>query len=102
MYSYTCLLHVCQTVHIINMQVLSESVAKALPLVVGDEARETARFVEMFDKFFDVLNVSNFTSGIKQRKPFQKPYLNSDDERLEVHVHFIVLCCAGMLITNVF
>ena len=65
-------------------QVLSESVAKALPLVVGEKASETARFAEMFDKFFDALNVSNFSSGIRHRKPFQKPYLGSDDERIQV------------------
>jgi len=36
-------------------------VAKALPLVVGDEAEETAKFASTFDSFFDILNVSNFT-----------------------------------------
>ena len=71
------------------LQVLSESVAKALPIVLGKTATETARFVETFDKFFDALNVSNFTSGIRSRKPFQRPYINSDDERIEV----CTLCC---------
>ena len=51
-------------------QVLSDSVAKARPLVVGDEASETAKFVSLFDNFFDILNVSNFTSGTRNRKPF--------------------------------
>ena len=54
---------------------LSESVAKALPLVVGQRASETARFVLMFDRFFDMLNVSNFTNGTRSRKPFLHPYL---------------------------
>ena len=44
---------------------LSESVAKALLLVVGDEATETAEFVSKFDSFFDILNVSNFTNGTR-------------------------------------
>ena len=33
-------------------------------LVVGKEANETARFAQLFDKFFfDIINVSNLTSG---------------------------------------
>ena len=35
------------------IQVLSESVSKALQLTGGDEAVETARFVSMMDKLFD-------------------------------------------------
>ena len=34
------------------------NVANALTLVVGDEASETAKFVSMFDSFFDILNWS--------------------------------------------
>jgi hypothetical protein len=30
--------------------------------------------VEMMEKFFDVLSVSNFTEGKHKRKPFQNPY----------------------------
>ena len=63
---------------------LSESVAKALPLVVGDEAAETAEFVSKFDSFFDILNVSNFTNGTRNRKPFQHPYRHASDPRLKV------------------
>ncbi len=66
---------------------LSESVAKALPLVVGPAATETARFVSMFDKFFDMLNVSNFKNGTRYRKPFLHPYRGKDDKRLKVCVH---------------
>ena len=63
---------------------LSESVAKALLLVVGDEATETVEFVSKFDSFFDILNVSNFTNGTRYRKPFQHPYRHGSDPRLKV------------------
>lgn len=63
---------------------LSESVARALPLVVGNEATETAEFVSKFDSFFDALNVSNFTNGTRYRKPFQHPYRYACDQRLKV------------------
>ena len=48
---------------IIVQQVLNESVSKALVLTGGQEAQETAKFVALMDKFFDILNVSNFTNG---------------------------------------
>lgn len=63
---------------------LSESVSKALTLVGGQDAQETARFVSMFDKFFDCLNVSSFEKGNKSRKPFQQPYRSASDPRLKV------------------
>ena len=58
--------------------------SKALVLVVGPEAQATAEFVQMFDKFFDILNVSNFTNGTYHRKPFKHPYRSGDDVRLTV------------------
>ena len=39
---------------------MSESVAKALTLTGGPEVEGTAEFVDIFDKYFDILNVSNF------------------------------------------
>lgn len=54
-------------------QLLSNSVAKALPLVLR-EASETALFAWMFNKFFDLLNVSNFTDGTRYRNPDLHPY----------------------------
>lgn len=63
---------------------MSETVSNALVLVGGDEAIETAKFVSMFDNFFDLLNVQNFTTGARSRKPFQHPYRSSDDFRLAV------------------
>lgn len=67
------------------VQVLSESVSKALTLTGGEEARETSRLVDYMDKFFDALNVSNYTKGVHKRKPFQLPYTTSEDKCLEVY-----------------
>ena len=63
---------------ITNLQVLSESISKALQLTGGDEAVKTARFVNMMDKFFDALNVHNYTHE------FQMPCTTSKDKRVKV------------------
>ena len=42
---------------------LSKTVAIALRENGGDEVAATATFVEMFDHFFDCLNVNNLSSG---------------------------------------
>ena len=44
-------------------QVLSDSVSKALLLTGGEEAKQKAKFCDMFNKSFDCLNVSNFNDG---------------------------------------
>ena len=77
MYIYMCM----------YMQVLSESVSKALRLTGGKEVSETARFVSMVDRFFDCLNVNNFTTGKFKRKVYQDPYRSAQDFRLKVKVH---------------
>ena len=66
------------------MQVLSETISKALQLTGGPEATETVRFISMFDKFFDCVNVANLTSGRFKRKVFQQPYRSGEDFRLKV------------------
>ena len=48
---------------------------------------ETVKFTIMFDRFFDCLNVNNFTTGKHKRKPFQNPYRSPDDFRLKVCLH---------------
>ena len=65
-------------------QVLSESVSMALKKTGGEEAEGTSKFADMMDKFFDCLNVHNYTHGIHSRKDFHKPYTSSDDARLKV------------------
>lgn len=51
----------------------------------------------MFDKFLDLLNVSNFTNGTRYRKPFQHPYRSSDDHRLKV---IYIICSVYTVITK--
>lgn len=74
---------------------LSESVSKGILLKGGVEAAETSRFVDIFDKFFDILNVSNFGNAQRKRKPFQAPFQSSQDERLEVNVYMCIVSCNG-------
>ena len=56
----------------------------ALRLIGGKDAEGTSKFADMMDKFFDCLNVHNYTHGIHSRKDFQKPYTSADDVRLKV------------------
>lgn len=67
-----------------HLQVLSESVAKALKFSGDSNVQETARFIELMDKMFDCLNVHNFSHGYHARKPFQMPYRSPKDGRLQV------------------
>ena len=64
--------------------------SKALELTGDTEVEETVKFTAIFDKFFDALNVSNFTDGVHKRKPFQLPYRSKEDFRLKVNKLFIV------------
>ena len=64
--------------------------SQALTLVGGENVIETAKFVSMMDKYFDTLNVSNFTSGKQKRKPFQNPFRSPDDFRLVVSLYMKV------------
>ena len=63
---------------------MSESVSKAVVLVCGDVATETAKFLDMADKLFDTLNVHNYSHGATARKPFQMPFTSHEDWRLKV------------------
>lgn len=42
------------------------------------------KFVSHFDKFFDMLNVSNLITGKHKRKDYQLPYKSATDTRLDV------------------
>ena len=64
------------------MQVLSKSVACALAYFEDPVTRETEKFVLMFDRFFDCLNVRSLS---KQQKPDLLPYTSPHDKRLEVN-----------------
>ena len=63
---------------------MSNSVSKALTLTGGPDVKKTAEFCEMFDKFFDCMNVSNFTDGNFSRKSFKDPYYSGTNFRLKV------------------
>ena len=55
----------------------------------GQEATETAKFAEMFDMFFDCLNVSNSYVRKQSRNCFKNPYRSADDFRLKVRGIYI-------------
>ena len=69
------------------IKVLSNSVSKTITLLLGDDATETAKFTDMFDKFFDCLNTSNYSVGKQQRNAFKKPYYSVEDFRLMIHLY---------------
>ena len=71
--------------------------AKALQFTGGPEVKETAKFVDMFDKFFDCLNVNNFTAGYHKRKDFQQPYRSAGDFRLQVCIIIVPIKFAHMI-----
>ena len=66
---------------------LSGTVSNGLKLTGDLEAKETVVFTALFDKFFDLLNVSNFTNGTRNRKPFQYPFRHGEDHRLKVSIY---------------
>ena len=68
----------------IIVQVLSSSISNAIKTFLQPEAAETAHFIDKFDKFFDLLNVTNYSSSYKSLKPFKAPYRWSADKRLQV------------------
>ena len=72
--------------YLYSCQVLSESVCTAMYFTNDPEMVETRRFVCMFDRFFDCMNVSNFVNGKHKRKVFQQPYRSSGDFRLKVYL----------------
>lgn len=63
---------------------MSETVSNALTSTKDKNLEETAKFIQMTDKFFDSLNVTALGNGKAKRKSFQSPYTNSDDFRLKV------------------
>lgn len=68
------------------MQVLSSTVGDALLHYNEEDTTETARFVKIFDRFFDMLNTRSLKEHIFQRKPDLSPYRTPDDTRLKVSI----------------
>ena len=58
---------------------------------------ETAKFVQMMDRFFDCLNVNSFNKGKQRRKEFQDPYRSGRDFRLKVCFFFSSLILYAMI-----
>ena len=79
---------------------LSESVANALKHVGGEEVAETVQFIKMIDKFFDTLNVTNFSSGKLKRKPFKDPYKPSTDGKQDfcLKVYYLYIYVGSMIV----
>ena len=65
--------------------------ANALQYYAQPGTEETERFVRVFDKFFDCLNVRAIDEGLTKRKPNLAPYRAVDDERLKVHNIIVLL-----------
>ena len=62
-------------------------------MIGGEEASEIAMFALMMDRFFDCLNVGNYTSGKYSRNAFKQPYRSSKDFRLNVRDCFTKYTC---------
>lgn len=68
----------------------SKTVACALSYFNFPETGATKKFVEIFDRFFDCLNVRNRSEHYEKKKPDLKPYTSAKDERLLVSLLLIV------------
>ena len=62
-------------------QVLSNSVAVTMNLHGGEEAKETANFISLMNRFFDCLNARFRTEGIETRNDSLLPYSDTNDPR---------------------
>ena len=62
-------------------QILSASVSSVLYEYGSHAESGTAKFCEMFDKFFDCLNVRSRKEHLLKRKPYLAPYTMEDDFR---------------------
>ena len=66
----------------LTVQVLSSTMGNVLLEFGPSDAAETAKFCTLMDLFFDCTNVRNTKEHVDKRKPFLKPYVSVDDERL--------------------
>uniref|UniRef100_A0A1X7UZR9 Uncharacterized protein n=1 Tax=Amphimedon queenslandica TaxID=400682 RepID=A0A1X7UZR9_AMPQE len=65
------------------LMVLSKTVADIFAYIGDESTEETQKFVLLFDKLFDGLNVRDDTQWCQKRKPDLKPYREIDDEKFE-------------------
>ena len=66
-------------------QVISDSVANSIQDLYGPDTEETVKFLRMFNKFFDCLNVRSMWEGRNKRNANLSPYNSEDDQRLKFH-----------------
>ena len=64
-------------------QVLSQTMGNVLEQFGTSDAKETAKYCKMLDRFFDCLDVRNINECELKRKESLKPYTSCDDSRLE-------------------
>ena len=76
---------------------LSQTTAQALRLLLKDDAQETAHFLDKFNKYFDMLNVTNYTTCYEKRKIFQEPYRWANDARLKVMNPLSINCITSVV-----
>eukprot|EP00731_Ephydatia_muelleri_P014633 Em0008g353a len=76
--------HSSELIGFTNMANISNSLAQLERSMSENEVSETAHFIGMMDKFFDALNVHNFSHGSKALKPFQLPYTSATDFQLKI------------------
>ena len=64
---------------ILAAQMLSTTVSKVLSNYGPADAAGTVEFFLMFDKYFDIMNVSSTASLSRELKPFNPPFSSNDD-----------------------
>ena len=64
----------------VTLQVLSKSVAECFAYYGDPETSKTEIFVQLFDQFFDCLNVHSLSEWRLKGKPNLKPYVSTSDE----------------------
>ena len=92
------LIHNYTIADIMTMQVLSNSVAKALQLEGRSDTVETARFCEIFNEFFDCLNVRCQEECVRRRKPDMRPFREETDPRLHICMAYSYLIFTILII----
>ena len=60
---------------------MSSSVALAIS---NPDAEETAKFLQLMDRFFDCMNVRSDMEAARRRKPDLAPYMAVNDPRFDV------------------
>lgn len=63
-------------------QVLSKTVSCALDQFIGGRVSELSRFLNVMNKWFDLLNTKSFAQSVRGRNENLYPYCREDDQRL--------------------